>query len=275
MSKMEYIDGTQEFTVALDRPFFPTKRETRLDEQIESGAIDVTPFGLARPCQDLEARAVKSKLDSVRRSLKAVECIGRSNRWDWFVTLTFADDEQGLSYDNASKVLMKWTDALKKRYPDAEWLLVLERGSKNGRWHSHALLRCKDLRVEDSGRKTRGKHHDVIYNVPLEWSHGFTTVTRVRSSAKCGMYISKYIGKALGDIPVGKKRYWASRGLRNVNDVRVTYLFDQFELKKWFNSICKVADSVRRIYCEASGRWIAYVKIKGEDDVQRECCCSS
>lgn len=271
VSKLEYLDGCQEFTVALDRPFFPSKRETRLDEQIESGAIDVTPFGLARRTTSFEASKEKSKKDSVRRALRAVEVIGRANKWDWFCTFTFADDECGLDYSKASEAVQRWTDALKKRYPDAQWLLVLEMGGKNKRWHAHALLKCSDLRVVDSGHRTKGKHHDTIYNVPLEWRHGFTTVTRVRSSAKCGMYISKYIGKSLGDVPSGKKRYWSSRGLRNVDDVRVTYLFDSQDLEKWFTALCDSADSVRKVFCEESKRCIAYVKIWGFPDEERVC----
>lgn len=277
VSKVEYIDGTQEFTIALDRPFFPSKRETRLDEQIESGAVDVTPFGLARKTHDFEASREKSKKDSVRRALKVVECVGRCNKWDWFVTLTFADDDVGCSYDKASEVLVKWTDALKKRYPDAQWLLVLEMGGKNKRWHAHALLKCEKLRVVDSGHRTRGKTHDVIYNVPLEWSHGFTSVTRVRSSAKCGMYISKYIGKSLGDVPFGKKRYWASRGLNSLDDVRVTYLLDFENLESYVSSLRSCADRIKTVFCENAGRTLLYVTIRGAFDEERECRipCSS
>lgn len=264
VSKVEYIDGTQEFTVAFDRPVFSGKREVRVDDQIRAGKLEHTPFGIGRPVYDLHASHEKSKKDSVRRALKAVECIGRANKWDYFCTLTFRDDLAGREYDVASRLVQKWTDALKKRYPDCEWLLVLEMGGKNKRWHAHALLRCSGLRLVDSGHKTKDATHDIIYNMPLEWKYGFTTVTRVRSSARCGMYISKYIGKSLGDVPSGKKRYWASRGLRTIDDIRVTYLLDYQDLPSYLASLLECADRYRYVHVDDAGRTFLYVTIRGD-----------
>lgn len=290
MRKVEYADGCTEFTVGVNRPFeghsldkdstaykVKKRREERHGKcpfDCSGGSMEDNPFTGEREYmwhrlsdEAISAKKERSERESVRRARKAVEAIGRCNKWDYFLTLTFADDEPGHDYQTASLLFMKWTHALKARYPQAEWLLVMEQGSQGHRWHAHALLRGCELRLVDSGHKVK-KTKQTIYNIPLEWPHGFATVTHVRSTGAAGLYMSKYIGKALGAVPAGHKRYWASKSLTRLEDVSIKYLLDGAELRDWLAAAVECASCVRRVHLDTIGMDIMYIKFYevNEDD---------
>lgn len=276
LSQIEYEDGCVEYTWFSKPINGCSKKKNNIKTPAGCSRLPVpekTPFGYAlfEMCseEELARRSARSREESVKRAKRNVEIIGRCNHWDYFATLTFNDDLCPLaafSYEVASSYIHKWLDALKHRYSDIQWLLVLERGSKNGRWHAHALLAGAELRLEDSGHTTNGKTHDIIYNMPLEYSYGFTTVTRVRSSAAAGRYISKYIGKSLGDVPSGAKRYWSSRGLKRLKDVRVTYLFDRSEMADLVSYFSEIADRVHRVCVQSIDMFVTYFTVYAPPD---------
>lgn len=277
--KIEYLDGGQSFLVSrsavIEGRSVPGRRPPkgcrRLDVPIE------TPF------QDEEGRYLKcyfeevselekarreadSKRRSLSRTLQQCDILGRCNKWDYFATLTFDDKicpAAGFDRSAAASLLSKWLDALKHRYPSIVWFLVMEQGPKNGRWHAHALLAGARLRLEDSGHTTK-KEHQTIYNMPLEYPYGFTTVTYIRSSAAAGRYLVKYIKKSLADAPAGVKRYWASRSLNRMNDVAIFYLFDdRREFSDWFASASDCADRVSTFEIEHLGYKFSYLTFYG------------
>ena len=222
--------------------------------------------------EHLEQAKKRSNSESIKRTRKNVEIIGRANKWDFFLTVTFSDDTLGLDEDSARSAFTRWLDTFRHRYPNAEYLFVIEQGKK-GRWHAHALMSGCKLRLVDSGRKTKGKHPQTIYNLSDdEYDLGFSTVTRVRSSAAAGRYISKYIGKALGITASGKKRYWASRGLKREKDIRQTYLFDEDEKENLLAYLQEVADKVNRVYVDAIDSWVTYFSVWGSDSHSEAGC---
>lgn len=270
VSKIEFMDGGQEYCIRESGCWGGAKTGSdKLEKETKLGIrekMSLTPFGWGKEVKEFRPRTEEDKLrsekESIRRALKEVEIIGRANKWDWFLTLTFKDDACGFDWKSAHDAFMKWLDRMRKRYSNMEYLIVLEQGKKNGRWHAHALVFGADFDMVYSGRKTKDTHMP-IYNLSLaDYDMGFTTATRVRSSAKCGMYISKYIGKSLGDIPSGSKRYWSSRGVNRLDDVREKYLFDsQEELSAVVETLVGMADRVTRVFVEALNTWFIYIKI--------------
>lgn len=165
------------------------------------------------------AKAAKSKADAVRRAKQKVEAIGRCNKWDYFITLTFDPQKiNSYDYDECVVAIGKWLDVQKKRNKDMAYLLVFE-PHESGRFHVHGLV----SNVEWGLIHYKGG----IFNLSdADYSLGYTTVSKVRSSGACANYVSKYIQKSLEIIPVGRKRYWSSHNLVMLDDVTVYYVFD-------------------------------------------------
>ena len=185
-----------------------------------------------------EEEKIRSFENSVKRSKKNVEDYGLSNKWEYFLTLTLDPEKvNGLCYEEAKSALEKYLDSFRKRHPNVKYLCVLEKGEKHGRWHAHLLVGNCKLKLVDSGRKTRD--HQKIYNLDTsEYNLGFTTVTYVKSSMAAGKYISKYIGKALGNVPENAKRYWATKNLDSAEKEAIKYYLDYKE-KETLISILK------------------------------------
>ncbi len=175
---------------------------------------------------------------SAARTVNKIYSITRSNRWEWFVTLTF-DPVKVDSYDYGvvSKKLHQWIDNLKRRYcPDLKYILVPEL-HKSGRYHFHGLFAvCDGLKMVDSGHRVIKRYRDdkgrmrfkktdqIIYNVG-RYNYGWSTATQVTDTKRVSSYISKYITKDLCAATVNKKRYWASRNLDQAQEE--LYLFEQ------------------------------------------------
>lgn len=287
ISEIKYADGCREYTVT-DKAVmsYPRKKEKKYPGARLLLDPELSPFGglveyeiydmnLFRSSFEEETfteeeeayRKLRSERESIRRAKHAVEVIGRANTWDYFFTLTFNPDKvNSYDYDSVADALEKWLDCMKHRYSSMQWLLVLEK-HKSGRYHSHALVSgCPDIRlipaVKKSGKIVYTKTGDIVYNMPLEYDYGFTTVTHVKDSGAAAMYISKYIGKALGEVPAGKKRYWASRGLKRLKDIRTTWLFETVEeYETAVDTIMGIADKIHKSFVEAIKTTFTYVKV--------------
>ena len=242
VKKIDYADGSSEVRIysnAMDLPREKKKKNT--DICIERS----------------EQEIIRSRQNSIKRSKDRVDFVGRTNKWRFFTTLTFDNRYFDGTYESASFLIQQWLDCMRHRYPGMKYLIVLEMGSKNNRWHAHALIADCDLRMHDSGRKT--ENHQPIYNLDLEeYSYGFTTVTYVRSSAAAGRYISKYIGKALGDVPEGKKRYWTSHNLVSDREVVTKYLFDHYDLEILKKQLEETCDRSSEIFVEVIDTIVTY-----------------
>lgn len=152
----------------------------------------------------------RSAYVSYNRTKHKVYDIVRSNKWDYFFTLTFNPDKvDSFDYAECVEKLSKWLNNSRRKAPDMKYMVVPEL-HKSGRFHFHGLFAdCDGLGFVDSGHKDGEK---IIYNVG-SYKLGFSTATRIQDLHKSCSYITKYITKDLCSVTKGKKRYWASRNL--------------------------------------------------------------
>lgn len=157
--------------------------------------------------QDIEDYARKS----CSRTINKIYDIARSDRWEWFFTLTFNPDKiDRYDYSICSLKLHYWLSNMKKKCPDMKYLVVPEQ-HKDGAWHFHGLFKDIDgLDMKFSGK--RDKKGRRIYNC-LSYTWGFTTATRITDFRRASSYLCKYITKDLCKNTKGKKRYWCSRNV--------------------------------------------------------------
>lgn len=149
---------------------------------------------------------------SLARTRNNLYYLSRSNKWDWFVTLTLNPAKiDRYNYLECSKRVRKWFDNLRQRkYPDMYYLIVPEL-HKDGAWHFHGLVGgCKDLKV--SYWKTDKKGVD-LYDID-DFKYGWSTASVVKDSGKCSSYITKYITKEVCEVTKGRHRYWVSNNVQ-------------------------------------------------------------
>lgn len=170
----------------------------------------------------------RGKIGDIKRTIKEVYDLAKSNEWTWFLTLTF-DPEIVDSFDYGAV-----TDAMKKftrilRDKDIKYVIVPEL-HKSGRYHFHGLC-AGDLPVTPgispfTGKQIVDEKGRTVYNVSV-YKYGHTTATEIDDSKRAATYITKYLSKELGDaVPKGKKRYWSSKGL-NRPDVDYAVMTDR------------------------------------------------
>lgn len=159
----------------------------------------------------VEAEA-RCKRTSCNRSKNQVYRIARSNRWDWFITLTFDRTRTDASdYNMVVERLQNFLENIRKRKcPEMKYLIVPELHKDGEHYHFHGLLANADgLRFSYSGHDDR-KSGRCIYNV-LDWSWGYTTATLVGDSGRVSSYITKYITKDVDEHLKDKRRYYYSK----------------------------------------------------------------
>lgn len=156
-----------------------------------------------------EEQRERSTMVSMNRTKNQIFSIARSNKWDYFVTLTFSPKEvDRMDYSACTKKLSKWLNNLRRLAPDMVYLFVPEQ-HRDGAWHFHGLFAdVPQLTFVDSGCTT--KDGQTIYNI-LNYSLGFTTATKVRVTDAVSRYITKYITKDMCVMTKNRKRYWVSR----------------------------------------------------------------
>lgn len=178
----------------------------------------------------------KSTMFSVNRSKRNLYHIARSNKWDFFITLTFnRQDTDASNYDEVSKKVRNWLSNIKKRAsPEFKYIVVPEFHKDGKNYHFHGLIaNIGNLDISDSGKID--KSGKVIYNLP-EWKWGFSTATKIESNERVTNYLGKYITKDLMNRLKYKKRYYASQNvfLAPVYEEYINRddLYDYFEAEK-------------------------------------------
>lgn len=187
--------------------------------------------------EDLEKKKKHSEYVSRARSLSRVYHLARSNVWEWFFTLTFNPKKvDSFDYDVTKKKLSRWLENMRRISPEMRYLLVPEL-HKSGRIHFHGLFaNCDSLGFINSGHTT--KDGQVIYNVG-SYKLGWSTATKIKDNSRCTKYISKYITKELCADTFGKKRYWYSRNLNDVQPVEHILSFESLQqLEKSISENC-------------------------------------
>lgn len=135
--------------------------------------------------------------------------------WDYFITLTFDDNEvNGYNYEEVKEALIKWLNNQKHQNPGLEYVIVPEY-HKSKRFHFHGVVRGVEKwelvpAFYPSGRAIY-KNGVRIYNL-ANYSYGYTTISKIQNPEAVSVYTSKYITKEFIDIKNAKK-YWASKSL--------------------------------------------------------------
>jgi hypothetical protein len=147
---------------------------------------------------------------SIRRTKTQLRDLVQCNDFDLFGTITF--DKRKIDRQDVElckKSVTRWIDNLQKKYSRFDYLLIPEL-HKDGALHFHALFKDYPGELTDSGHKDNSKR--IVWHLS-DYKKGFTNFSYIGSVERTATYIGKYITK---DTPViqGKKRYFASRGLK-------------------------------------------------------------
>lgn len=216
-----------------------------------------------------EKQIKHSECSSVNRTVSQIYSIARSNRWEYFVTLTI--DPKKLDSTNFKLITDKlniWTNNLKKRYaPDLKYIIVPELHKDKSKWHFHALFsNVGDIPFKFSGKTCIGKFtYDYakkpfatkIYNLPL-WRYGFSTATVVKDSSKASSYITKYITKDLSKILKNQHRYFASQNMDR--PIEKVYNIDYDELSRIYNKYLSSINYMSNVKLSDASQEICYME---------------
>lgn len=178
-----------------DCPFLPEGQKATLYKEPKT-----------RTEQDIE----HSRNVSMNRTVQKIYEIARSNRWEYFITLTFDPQKHNSkNYDYITQIMHDWLKDLKKNYaPDLIYLIVPELHLDGQKYHFHGLFaNCGDIPFIDSGHYING---ELIYNIGA-YKFGWSDATKVKDTFRVSSYITKYITKDLCSVTMGKKRYWCSK----------------------------------------------------------------
>lgn len=210
-----------------------------------SGIPDTEPEPVNITPEELAEKKERSIISSLNRSKKKIIDYGRSNVWDWFITLTF-DRVQEFNAENlelCKKKVSQWFKDIRKKHCKNIKYLAIPEQHESGAWHFHCLVsNCDELDFEVAinhklyledkkgnlildkyGARIPNKYYgkelrisypdgDFIYNIK-QYKNGFTTATRITDTKKAVSYIIKYVTKEIVECGFGKRRYLPSNNL--------------------------------------------------------------
>ena len=194
----------------------------------------------------------QKKVENSKRAVQRVYDLARSNKFEWFVTLTLSPEVVNrYDYEACADCIKKFTKWLGKR--NGSWIMVAE-NHEDGAYHFHGLVNgdfdpipavnphTGKLMTDSGGRQ--------VYNIGV-YPFGFSNATRIEDAGKSSNYVAKYINKCHG-VPKGKKRYWASRNLQEpeieYTDMTVTEFGEIFNDASWSKVI--ESDYGKFLMCE-------------------------
>lgn len=196
--------------------------------------------------------------NSQNRTINKIYEITRSNKWEYFITLTFSSEVVNrYDYSSITKLLHNWIMNIKNNYArDLKYIIVPEK-HKDGAFHFHGLISdIGNLKLKDSGLKT--KDGDIIYNIE-SYKLGFTTCTKVKNNQRVSTYITKYITKELCVTTKGKKRYWCSY---NLNKPYIEYLqLDSIDKQVLIDSLQGQIKYTKGVKCGQTDNNVLYIEI--------------
>lgn len=209
--------------------------------------------------QELASHSLAS---SKGRTVQQMYEITRSNRWEYFLTLTFNRSIIDSSdYDLITQKVSKWLNNLRNRYAsDLKYILVPELHKDGIHYHFHGLLsNIGDIKLVYSGIQKKGMK---IYNLS-NWKYGFSTVSKVQNNSKVASYITKYITKDLCTVTKNKKRYWCSKNCDKANVFSYNVSYE--DIQKIIESNSHLLTHVSDVKVAECGLEVTYIEmIKGD-----------
>jgi len=175
-----------------------------------------TPSGReAGTSDEAQEKRTRRQVHAIRRRIKGYAF---SNRFRWFVTLTFNPEKVDSSdYETAKSTLLKWCRRMRDRHRQFDYLMIPEL-HRSGAVHFHGLLGDIPAHFVEAVNPKTGKkvvrHGRQVYNL-TEWEYGFSDCEEIESQERAASYITKYVTSALltDKKMYNKKRYFNSQGL--------------------------------------------------------------
>ena len=271
--KVYKYNGYLQFRI-YSKPIFISDNDTDKNEKEkeenflrEKGFLDDKEIGKKNYKSDEERLARVQKV-SINRTIQSIYEYALNNDWDWFCTFTFSSDSIDRNdYKLVMSRIRKWCNHIKTRKcKDMKYLLVPEKHKKGG-YHVHGLFsHCDGLTFVDSGRVAVGKkaykrtllnsNYPTIYNV-ADWKNGFSTATRIVSSAKCASYICKYITKDLCIELKNYRRFYPSSNLKRAE--QCIYNMSYEDIEEWIKSY--EVDYMKTQHIAEAGQTIKYITV--------------
>lgn len=206
---------------------------------------------------------------SINRTINSIYALSRSNRWEWFVTLTINPKRpDSTNYILVLDKLGIWLNNIRKRYtPDLRYLFVPELHKDGKKHHFHGLIAdVVNLPFEFSNKVSVGKYifdyarkpfGTKIYNLPL-WKWGYSTATAVHDPSRVGFYICKYITKELTCSLKNQRRFIYSQNLDL--PVERVYNCDYDALSNLMKKHIGLVDHVKTVRIAKAVQEITYIE---------------
>lgn len=203
----------------------------------------------------------KSNDSSVNRTIQSIYGIARSNKWDYFITLTINPKKlDNTDYSLISKKTSKWLENLKMRKAsELKYIIVPELHKDGSKWHMHGLIsNIGNISLVDSSHvDNKG---NVIYNLE-QWKYGFSTATKIVHSGKASSYIIKYINKDLVIRASGKRKYWASKNCLRAKDCLEVETMTFEEKERFLQDNAEKIQHMKVTNCVQSGQTVRYLEM--------------
>lgn len=238
------------------------------DFNVESGWIN----DLDIDADDMAKEAVRT---SISRSKRIVRELVASNPWDFFVTITLDPRKwdrysgKGLQ-ETISRLSHKWRYMQRngqRPYKGYRYIMVPE-PHQDGAIHLHGVVRympeeyLKRYTVDDIGaaRPLPQYIKDCISEGKEIWHcsvwdelFGYNTIEPIKDVDRISTYITKYITKDLGTLPI-RHKIWHSRGLQRAKLVAKydtsSNMDESVDILDLMKSVAILLPSGKRLYNE-------------------------
>ena len=191
-------------------------------KNVNGVAVPIDDIGTFKGLRDSYKRGTK-------RSIKTFYDYALGNDWEYFVTLTFKDEDVRNSTKLMSETWLLFTRGLKRKYPDFKAIATYEEFEKGG-YHIHALLSGCDLTLkparnnkkdsDDYGKFMYSEFGPQLMNC-TDWTFGFNTVVCLEprsNQAQIVNYMSKYMTKN-SPAAYGNRRFYKTQNLTCRNSI--------------------------------------------------------
>lgn len=192
----------------------------------------------------------KKLLNNLSRAKRNIFELAVCNDWDWFVTITLANDRSDLI--KFHKQFIKWLSNYNAKYSlKIKFLLVPEKHKDKTNWHMHGFLRGLPLshleQITDPKKTTASlakkiKRGDKVYNWNLcTKKFGKCDIEPIKSVYTIGKYMCKQINKVLSGCvsELNSHLYYHSRGL-NVGEVLEKGVLHKNITSDYANDFCSI-----------------------------------
>ena len=272
-------DGSLEIRL-YDSPIM--RKRSNLEPEVKLASVIKAIETRQENKKDKDNQIIRSDSLSRTRQLLIDYACQNNNAWKSFVTLTFADNENGIVSDiaYANKKFNSWCLSMRRSYPDFKYLGVPE-FQKRGAIHYHLFTNIEvgsSLLPNQIDKKTgivEPNKYDAKY-----WKLGFTSafsLASVDDNFNIALYILKYLYKDIDNRLWGNRKILKSSNLSKPEPVKM--MSDSEECQKAMDYVKKryTVDSSARVQPTEDNKYIKSLEIiylHENDNLQIDNCQS-